>query len=256
MHTADPRELAARLHRRRGPVGLLFDYDGTLTPIVQRPGEATLEDDVRTRLLNLVARPDTHVAIVTGRGLEQLRALTGALPGITLAVNGGLRVVDADGDRVHPEVARARPLLERAVARLEQLAARAPGAVVEDKTYSLALHFRACPQLEPMLAAAMNEELEPGLRVIHGKAVFELQPDVAWDKGAACTELLDRWGVTDACLFAGDDTIDEPAFEAVQDRGGLGVRVGDASATAANERLPDLDAIRVLLTALGAAGAR
>lgn len=247
---ANPVQLAREFRTRPPPRAWLFDYDGTLVPMAERPEKALLDDDMHDLLHALARRADTRVAIVTGRALTALLSLTGPLSGVTLAVNGGLRIVDEGSDWIHPDVPAALPSLRRAKAVLEELVKRAPGAMVEDKSISLALHYRACPHLKPMLERSTLDALEPDLRLIHGKKVFEIQPRIAWDKGKAAAHLLKRWGVSNSCLFAGDDVIDEPALQAVQACGGLGVRVGDASDdSVAHFRLPDVDAMKALVTA-------
>lgn len=248
---ADPIQLARELRKRPLPIALLLDYDGTLVPIALRPEDALMDDEMRILLGALAQRADVHVAIVSGRALEPLLALTGTLPGVTLAVNGGLRIVDDAGDWVHPDVSRALPSLRRMQAVLETIVKRNAGAVVEDKTITLALHYRACPEQKAMLGEAVLEALTPDLQLIHGKKVFEIQPRVSWDKGDAVAQLLKRWNVSKSCIFAGDDVIDEPALLTVQARGGLGIRIGDAlDDSVAQWRLPDVDAMKVFLRAL------
>lgn len=248
---ASPRQLADEILNRPKPFGWLLDYDGTLVSMAPRPEDASMREDMRALVLSLAQRADTRVAIITGRALQPLLALTGPLPGVSLAVNGGLRLVQGGTDWVHPDVRATLPALGRVRAALEAFAKHAPAVIVEDKTYTLALHYRACPRLEPELEALVTNTLTPELRLIRGKKVFEIQPRVAWDKGHAATHLLEHWNISTSCLFAGDDVIDEPAIRAVQKRGGLGIRVGGVGDDSmAQWRLSDVGDMKKLLEAV------
>lgn len=240
----------ARAIRRLGDsdrLGLLLDYDGTLTPIVARPDEARLAATTRALLLALVARSNIRLGIVTGRGLEGLLSLTGELAGVTLAVNGGVRVVDAEREWIHPDAQRARPALERLMLSLGTLP---EGALVEDKTYSVAIHYRGCPGAEGLLEERIRSGLDAALRVLPGKCVFEIQPRLDWDKGRAATQILDDWGVGNRCLFAGDDVIDAPALRTVRARGGVSIQVGGAQPTEAEWRVASPEALLAHLRSL------
>lgn len=240
MQEATPRELAEQLARRAadGPAGVLLDYDGTLAPIATLPEGAQPGPETRAALLALAARARMRVAVLTGRSVNGLLTASGPLAGITIAGNGGLSIVGGGIEWVHPDVARNLPALRAVATRLTQVALQFPGSRLEDKELSIALHFRLAPEAAaPLLEevhTALTEE-GAGLRLVHGKMVYEIQPDVPWDKGAAAAALLKRWGIDTAAMFIGDDVIDEPAFVEMNRRGALGVRVGrpDAATNAA-----------------------
>lgn len=255
---SSPEELAQAVATlaRGGPVGLLFDYDGTLTEIAPRPEDARLSAHVRASLATLAALPEVRLAVLTGRSLEGLRAVAGPLPGVEVAANGGFHVTGPTGDWVHPEAARLVPLLARHARTLAAAVAAHPGTQLEDKALSLAVHYRRAPEAEGAMRAAVAACLAnaPGvLRLVEGKAVLELQPALAWDKGRALDVLCDRWGVFEAVLFVGDDVIDEPGFAAARARGGLGCRVAAADAPSfATMRLSSVPAVHALLERLAA----
>jgi trehalose 6-phosphate phosphatase len=264
----DPRLLAAHLAAlaEDRPLLVALDHDGTLSPIAPRPEAAVLAPGAREALAALADVPDLDVAIISGRGLDDLTARLGDL-GVTLVAEHGLRRRSPDGQRTQlaPGLATATlDALRATLARLLAEDAARDGWIVEDKGVGLAVHHRlvAADRLEPTLGA-VRAALEaaaahpcdggppdvPGGQVQAGKAVLELRAAGA-DKGAALTRLLaERPGTL--AVMVGDDATDEPAFVAAQERGGIGVLVGTPdTVTAASAVLADPDAVVALLGAL------
>ena len=210
-----------------------LDFDGTLSPIVPRPEDATLLDAVEGPLRRLAGRPDTVVAIVSGRGLRDVHGRIG-LEALYYAGNHGFEIEGPDVDRVHPAAREARPALEAAIQGLESKLGDEPGVQVEDKTWTLSIHYRRAVRdgAEARVGAAVDAHCRrPGLRVTEGKKVFEVRPDVEWHKGKATEFLLDvvaRAAGVDRlpAIFIGDDRTDEDAFDLVREIGG-GIVVGD-----------------------------
>jgi trehalose 6-phosphate phosphatase len=248
---------AARADRGRLLVAL--DFDGTLAPIVPHPEDAALDPAVRHALAGLAARPDTDVALVSGRALADLRNRV-RLVDAFYAGNHGLEIAGPGVDRVHDGAAAARP---RLAARLASLAPRLrdlDGVQIEDKGLSASIHFRRADpavegELERRIAEAVRDE--PSIRVTRGKKVIELRPAVAWHKGAALDFLIRTLeGGPEAgvpALFIGDDATDEDAFEVLRDQRG-GVVVGDPppADTAAAAYLGSVAEVASLLEALAA----
>jgi trehalose 6-phosphate phosphatase len=198
------------------PLLLLFDVDGTLAPIAPRPQDAAVPDAARRALARLAALPDVSVALVTGRSADDGARLVG-VPGLWVIGNHGAETVDPDGTRHTDPAARAHaPSLARAADALAPLVAAVPGALLEDKRFSLSVHYRLAPDAEPALReAATHVAVEQGLRLAEGKAVLELRIPAEVDKGTAAVALARRLGGTGdgaAVLFAGDDRTDEDAF--------------------------------------------
>jgi trehalose-phosphatase len=223
------------LARRQAAGGMLvaLDFDGTLSPIVARPEDATLLEEAGAPLRRLVSRSDTVVAIVSGRGLADVRDRVD-LDGVFYAGNHGFEIEGPGVDRVHPAAAEARPKLERCIEGLESALSDEPGTQIEDKQWTLSLHYRRAerPGAEARVRAAIDVHCRrPGLRVSEGKKVFEVRPDVDWHKGRATEFLLDvverETGTAGLpAIFVGDDRTDEDAFAVVRERGG-GIVVGD-----------------------------
>jgi trehalose 6-phosphate phosphatase len=236
-----PGELGELLRGRRP--ALFLDYDGTLTPIVDRPEDALLAPATRAVIEDLATR--CPVAVVSGRDLADVRALVG-IDGIVYAGSHGFDILGADGSSQQ----RGReflPDLDAAERELRPRLADVPGAKVERKAFALAAHYRLVePALAPAVEAAVAEVAAafPRLRRTGGKKVFELRPAVEWDKGKALLWLLEVLGLDGPehlPVYVGDDETDEDAFEAIADRG-LGVVVrgeGDDRTTAARYALRD-----------------
>ncbi len=221
--------IAAR--RAAGIFVLALDFDGTLSPIVPRPEDAALLPAAREPLRRLCARDDTRVAIVSGRGLADVRHRV-ALDDAYYAGNHGMEIDGPGVHRVHAAAAARRPALETCAAALAERLRPFDGVQIEDKGLTLSVHYRraAAPNAEAAVLAAVEESCDraAGLRATRGKRVVEVRPDVPWDKGRATRFLFDSLRGAGAPpvpgIFVGDDRTDEDAFRAL-----LG---GDASAPA------------------------
>ena len=251
----DPQVLASLRRNMQGRSTPLFlDYDGTLTPIVSDPEQATLSEGMR-RALEGLARQGT-VALVSGRDLQALQRFV-ALDSVYYAGSHGFEIVGPGGiHKVNEEADSGRAALLTAADELDAALAGVEGATLERKRFALAVHYRNTPEAEvPRVTRAVEDAVarHPGLRYGAGKMVYELQPDVAWDKGRAVLWLLEALGLEgeDALpLYIGDDWTDEHAFEALRGRG-AGIFVGEPGrATAAEYRLADVEQVQRFFEAL------
>ena len=216
-----------RRWRESGRIVLLLDFDGTLAPIVERPELAAIPDATRAALDGLMALPGVEVALVSGRGLADVRERA-AIPGIAYAGNHGMEIEGAGLHRMHPDAVAARPALAAAAQRIEPALSRIPGAFLEDKGMTLSIHFRQSPaERHADVRAAVEQAVRDDLRITSGKMVLEVRPRVDWDKGKAVLFLLDQMRPPENApvLYLGDDRTDEDAFAAVE-----GILVGNPSA--------------------------
>ena len=240
-----------------GRVLLMTDYDGTLTPIVDDPADAFLSEDTREQLLRIARSPRGSVSVISGRGLEDLRARV-AIPEVIYAGCHGLEVLGPGLEFRHPDAVAQQTMLW---AVGETLARRAPtvsGMRVEAKGLAVAVHYRHVAadeirRVEIELARAIREQ-GSRLKIFHGTKVIEVLPQVAWTKGECARWIQER--VLSACpgpalwLYLGDDWTDEHAFEVLSDLA-LTIRVGDAvPASKAAYRLSDVTEVQQLLAAL------
>jgi trehalose-phosphatase len=257
-HPALPvnEEMARRLLGR--PLVLLLDLDGTLAPIVPRPEYAALSGDMKRVLCDLVELPETSLAIVSGRAAADARRIVD-VPGVWVIGNHGFELATPDAEPVpRSGVAEFEAQMQRATVAAEKVARDCPGVVVENKKWTLSVHYRlAHPRIVPEIIAAVRAiGLDLDLRVTNGKEVVELRPPLAVDKGIASVELARSLGAMrgGSVLYAGDDRTDEDAFRALRaeyDRS-VTVRVGaeqlpDRSTTHAEFDLADTAAMRQLL---------
>ena len=225
-------------------VTLCLDFDGTLAPIVEDPDAATVPPATASALEALLDRPGVEVAVVSGRGLEDLRERV-PVEGCALAGNHGLEIA-RDGDRwVHPEV--DREALERVRETVADRVADVPGCHVEDKRLTATVHFRRADvgseEISPLVEEAVADE--PTLETSDGRQIVEVRPAVEWDKGHAVRELVEEGSTA---IYVGDDTTDEDAFRVLEELpgGGIGVLVGDGP-SAAEFRVHDVDGVRAFL---------
>lgn len=219
---------------------LFLDLDGTLAPLAPRPQDVTADAHRNRLLAGLAKRMDGRLAVVSGRTIDDVdRILSGAVQavagvhGLTRRTGSGLLIADPP-----------HPGLTRAGEAFRTLAATDPGLLVEDKTASIALHFRGAPgRRDAALALADCLAAETGLAVQHGAAVVELRTPGP-DKGDAVAAFLAESPFTGTRpVFVGDDVTDEDAFRFVERVGGMGVLVGPARETAATHRLADVAAV-------------
>jgi trehalose 6-phosphate phosphatase len=205
--------------RASGRLVLLLDFDGTLAPIVERPELAEMPPRTRRALERLMAMPGVAVAVVSGRGLADVRERA-ALGDVAYAGNHGMEIEGAGLHRIHPQAAAARPELEAAAARIMADLEGVDGAFVEDKGLTLSIHYRMAPEQEPNVREIVLEAVDgrPELRVTEGKMVLEVRPRVEWDKGRAVLFLLEHMRPSEDApvLYLGDDRTDEDAFRALR----------------------------------------
>ncbi|HYD53726.1 MAG TPA: trehalose-phosphatase [Gemmatimonadaceae bacterium] len=260
-----PAELTGVVERlARGRLLVLLDVDGTLAPIAPTPEAAVVPPETRLAIAKLVSRPDVTVALVSGRAAADARRMV-AVEGVWALGNHGIETVSPSGaTTIDERVARFREPLAGAARRLHDQLAAIPGARVEDKTWTLSVHYRqvAPDAVMTVQAAVRSMAAETGLRMTEGKRVLELRPPVEVDKGTAALAFVRRLAPSGeaAVLYVGDDRTDEDAFAALRREmpGALTVRVagGDDDAhrtTSAELVVGDVVAVRELLDRLVAA---
>jgi trehalose 6-phosphate phosphatase len=231
-------------------VAVFLDYDGTLTPIVARPGDAHLSEDMRAMVRALAER--APVAIISGRDREDVEARV-RVDGVFYAGSHGLDIRGPGHQKTLPEARAVVEDVDAAERGLGVELGNVPGVVLERKPFSLAVHYRMVERdADVALVAAAVERwaAQSRLRKRAGKKVLELEPAVPWDKGRAVRWLMEVLGL-DAretrVLYIGDDETDEDVF-AVLGRQGLGIRVGEAvAATLADYRLRDPGEVQAFL---------
>jgi trehalose-phosphatase len=216
--------------RRREHIAVFLDYDGTLTPIVSHPEKALLSDSMRETLQALVRQ--TPVAILSGRDLDDIRQRVN-IDAIIYAGSHGFDIAGLRGLR-REEATEFLPALDVAEKELREKLAGTAGALLERKRFSIAAHYRNVIETDvSKVKQAVNEvAMRHGeLRKMEGKKVYELLPDIDWDKGKAVLWLLQNLGLDlgKVCpIYIGDDRTDEDAFRALKQYG-IGILVSEQS---------------------------
>ena len=193
---------------------ILLDYDGTLTPIVERPEDAYLSHETRNLLKTLADKQGYKVAIVSGRTLEDVKKRVG-LEDLYYAGNHGLELSGPDVEFVHPRAKRLAGSVSKVYEELKGELGGFEGVIVEDKIFTVSVHYRAAPEEKVDLVKQKVLEVIRGwqrLQLNCGKKVLEVRPKLDWNKGRAAQLLIERVAPESLPIYAGDDTSDEDAF--------------------------------------------
>jgi len=235
---------------------LLFDYDGTLTPIVEKPEFAHLSEDMRDLLTR--ASQDYVLGIISGRPLKEVKKLVN-LRGIYYSGNHGFEVEGPAVKLVKREAEQARPILKKICDELKGKLDRVEGAIVEDKGLTASVHYRlVAPKDLEKLKKTFEGTLKPhvdsgNVKITHGKKVFEIRPNVEWDKGKAVLWLIDiiKPPKDIPPVYVGDDRTDEDAFLALKNKNAITILVSDeAKRSNASYFVKGVDEVKTLLEKL------
>lgn len=233
-------------------LAVFLDYDGTLTPIVEDHTKALLAENMRAAVAALAQR--CEVIIVSGRDLARLQELV-SLDHVWYAGSHGFDIAGPQESGIHLQQGKAflAELDEVEQALLERLA-NIEGHSVERKKFSIAVHYRQVAQADVGKLRAILDKLlgeHPLLRLGHGKKVFEIRPDIKWNKGEAVLWFLQQLGQKRpglAPLYVGDDITDEDAFYVLARRGlCVAVRHDESRQTAADYVVADTQGVKRLL---------
>lgn len=203
---------------------LLFflDYDGTLTPIVARPELAVLADDMK-KVITALAKKFT-VAIVSGRMREDVQKLVD-IKGLFYAGSHGFDISGEGVSMVESRAKEAIPLISRIIERLKKGLGNIAGLLIEEKKFSVAVHYRLVDSQEVPYIKNVVERIiqsQERLHILSGKKVFEIMPAIDWDKGGAIRWIMHALRISwneASVIYVGDDTTDEDAFRMVRSRG-------------------------------------
>jgi len=217
-----------------GALLLFLDYDGTLTPIVNRPERAKLTKATRKILASFSSdSKKAIVVVISGRDLSDLKKRIG-IKGLIYVGNHGLEMEGRGLRFVHPRARASRLFLKPLARRLKREFAAVAGIQVEDKRLTLSIHYRrAAPanvvRARRLLQRCMNDVGKKSqICLKHGKKVWEIHSGISWDKGDAARYLEQRVFKKDKQkrlpIYFGDDLTDESAFKVLR-RKGLTVRV-------------------------------
>lgn len=210
---------------------LIFDYDGTLTPIVGCPQNARLSDNARRCLVDLAEKERFIIGVVSGRELTELEELV-AIPGLIYAGNDGLEIRGLGMNFVHPQTAGLIESVTKVAGLLEQELEYVPKLLVHNKRLTVSVHFKNTPdkylaKVNRTVASVLGPYVSSGeIKVTHGIKIIQADPNIDWGKGEAIREIHRSCGDNPFLMFFGDDRDDEDGFDVVQDSNGIAVCIG------------------------------
>ena len=222
-----------------GALALFLDFDGTLVDIAPRPGDIQVPDDLRSKLHRLRDVLDGRLALVSGRGLDDLASHLGRVDIARAGSHGASRFL-ADGNRLGEE---PQGLSQAAVSELKAYAEE-HGLFYETKAHGGALHFRGQPDKRgPTLSFAENFASTRDLCVTSGKGVAELVRPGATKAGAVEAFMAIAPFKDSKPIFIGDDVTDEDGFAAAEALGGFGIAVGERKSERVRYKLDNVAAV-------------
>lgn len=228
-------------------IALFTDFDGTLVSIAATPQAVKVPEALPSLLQQLNLLTNGALALITGRTLADLTQLL-SMDSIAAAGSHGAEWQRADGnirsiDQVDTLFAPIKPILIQFAKR--------HNLILEDKAFSIALHFRQTPHLEHVIDELLDNIMQDvsELKVMAGKAVREIKPK-AVSKGIAIERFMQEPAfVGRTPYYIGDDVTDEDGFAWVNQVGGVSIKVGGED-TLADFRLADTEAVLKFLTQL------
>lgn len=241
-------EISKRI-RTASHVFLFLDFDGTLTPIVERPEMARLSSEMKDMLIRLSRRDHLTVAVISGRALDDIEKLVG-IDHLIYAGNHGMQINGRGLHFVEPTAVSRRADLQRLTEDLTARLRHLDGVEVENKGLTTSIHFRRAAagdwnKIEQIVRIAVAAENSRFL-LTTGKMVYEIRPGVNTNKGSAIRwirEQLAKRNALSICL--GDDVTDEDAFTAMPES--ITIKVGNAEATAARYYIASPHEVREFL---------
>lgn len=215
MHWEQTTSTLLHLLTEQKRIGIITDFDGTLSPIVNDPAAATIMPEIQGHLRRLLPSLEL-LAVVSGRAVADVRRMVGIDRAVFIG-NHGLERWERGQLTVPPEVAAYRPQLEAVLHGM--MSHITDGVHIEDKTVTASVHYRLSPNPD-QTAATLRPILETltadnGLNLHSGKMVFEIRPPTQLNKGTAFRDLVTQYKL-DGALFLGDDVTDVDAMRMAQ----------------------------------------
>lgn len=207
---------------------IFLDYDGTLSPIVSDPSKAIPSLQVKTVLSKLSKITKINLVIISGRTLQNITNLLD-MDNIIYVGNHGVEFGGLNTKFTMPLFSNWTNILQEMKTELYNDLASTPGILIEDKKFSLSVHYRSVLTRDvAMVKYKFNKIVSTyaknnNLHVMAGKKVLEVVPDSSWNKGTISMLLLTLFRVTKDSnilpIYIGDDTTDEFAFQELKKHG-------------------------------------
>jgi trehalose 6-phosphate phosphatase len=206
---------------------IFFDIDGTLLDLAPTPLEVQVSDRLQHSLASLKARLGGAIAFVSGRPIAEIDRLFAPLKVSAVGGHGAEIRFEPEGGTRRSKLATIDDALRAEFTSIVQLA---PGILIEDKGYSVAIHYRLSPDVggEVMkhIVAICRSERCDALEILPGKFVIEVKPS-GYNKGTGLVEMMSVAPFhSRKPIFIGDDVTDHAAFAVLPGFGGTGISVG------------------------------
>src|SRR6201999_457622 len=206
---------------------ILLDIDGTLLDLMPTPREVWVPPGLRETLNGLLAKTSGALALVSGRALNDIDLIFAPYEYPAVGGHGAEMRLSTDGQAV---ATHAPPMDKELKRRLSAIASLSPGILLEDKGYSLALHYRLAPHAEKAIYEAVSliraDLPNAPIEVLPGKCVCEIKR-AGFTKATGVRELMTHEPFRGRRpLFIGDDVTDETVFAIMPDFDGLAFSVG------------------------------
>ncbi|OGW75048.1 MAG: trehalose-phosphatase [Omnitrophica bacterium RBG_13_46_9] len=235
-----------------------LDYDGTLTPIRREPDLARIDTDTKNLLIELARSGWCKIFVISGRSLENIAHIVN-ISSLYYIGNHGIELKGPGLNYVNRQARDLKPYIQKCYKALNKrfappAAEGIKGVIVENKTYTLSIHYRlAKPEKIPVIKRAYRDAIKDFLkkkkiRVTEGKKVFEIRPNIRWDKGKIVDWVIRKVktkNILPICI--GDDKTDEDVFRALG-RKGISILVSDVRRkTSAQYRLSSTGEVKKFL---------
>lgn len=224
---------------------LLTDFDGTLTPIQKHPDLVNLSEEIRQILIKYSQNKAIFLGIITGRSLKQIKKLVN-IPEILYVANHGIEIEGPGIHYVSKEARKARYILWHIYMRLFKSLKHIEGMHIEDKGFSISLHYRAVKKEGDIefITSTLHAITKPFLdrkmlSLSTGKMVYEIRPPVEWNKASTIQWLLahyfpEEFSEGALLIYLGDDKADIEVFDSLRGKG-LTIFVGNPLDTSTAE---------------------
>ena len=240
---------AAQSIAKASLIDLFLDFDGTIVPISSTPSAVHLPRYTHNLLRLLRDTGKCRIGIISGRPLQEL-IQTVKLDGLYYAGNHGFEIAGPRFKFEYPFTKKQSKTLESITKQLSNSLKGVEGILIEDKRYTLSVHYRLVSLQNRIQVASLVENCVrnyENIRLTNGKMVLEIRPDVDWNKGKAVDLIRKNLPSQGLSIYVGDDETDEDAFRMLAD--GITVRVGRVSdgSSSAKYYLESTDDVYVLL---------
>ncbi len=252
------KDLISRIKHAKKII-LFLDYDGTLVPIRKKPKLAKISQSTKSLLMKLSKNPRVRIFIISGRSLQNIKSMVG-IKSLCYIGNHGMELGGPGMNFVEKRALRIAPTVQKCCDNLKKKLKAFGGAFLENKHYTASLHYRLLDprktlELKKMFKSVIKEI--PGrknIKITEGKKVFEIRPNIKWDKGKSVNWILKKFSTgskkNNLPICIGDDITDEDSFKVLAKKG-IGILVSkNARKTFAQYRLESPKDVVKLLRAL------